>query len=87
MPKVMIHHEVDDADHWLAQSTREDVFGSLGISGITTYVNPQDRSQVGLTMDVPDLDALLAMVQSPEGIEAMKNDGVRADTVVFCVES
>jgi hypothetical protein len=87
MPKIIIQHEVDDPDHWLSQSTREEVFGSLGISDITIYVNPQNRNQVGLSMDVPDMDALQAMIQSPEGVEAMKKDGVRADTVVLCVEA
>jgi hypothetical protein len=38
-------------------------------------------------MDVPDLDALMAALQSPEAAEAMKADGVHGDTVVICVES
>ena len=87
MPKVLVHHEVDDTEHWLAQDTREEVFGSLGITDLQTYTNPENPTQVGLTFTAPDLDAVLEMLQSPVGAEAMKKDGVRADTVVLCVEA
>ena len=87
MPKILIHHDVDDSDHWLSQNTRDEVFGELGITDVKTYVNPEKPTQVGLTMDVPDLDALNEFMQKPEAAEAMKKDGVRADTVVICVES
>ncbi len=86
MPSILVHHDVDDADHWLAQPTREEFFGSLGITNIKTFVNPQNPKQVGLTMDVPDLDALLGALGSPEAADAMKADGVHGDTVVICVE-
>ena len=88
MPKVLVHHDVDDTEHWLKATTREEVFGKqLGITDIKTYTNPQNPTQVGLTMEVPDLDALFAMLQTPEAAEAMKADGVHGDTVVLCVES
>jgi hypothetical protein len=87
LPKILVHHDVDDTEHWLAQTTREEFFGSLGVTDIKTYTNPEKPTQVGLTMDVPDLDALAAAMQTPEAAEAMKKDGVHADTVVICVES
>jgi hypothetical protein len=87
MPKILVHHDVDDTEHWLAQPTREEFFGPLGVTDIKTYTNPEKPTQVGLTMDVPDLDALVAALQTPEAAEAMKKDGVHADTVVICVES
>ena len=87
MPKILVHHDVDDTEHWLAQTTREEFFGSLGVTDIKTYTNPEKPTQVGLTMDVPDLDALVAALQTPGAAEAMKKDGVHADTVVICVES
>ena len=87
MPKVHVHHDVDDTEHWLAQNTREEFFGPLGVTDIKTYTNPENPTQVGLTMDVPDLDALVSALQTPEAAEAMKKDGVHAATVVLCVES
>ena len=87
MPTIVFHHDVDDAERWLASPAREQFFGPLGVTNLRTFTNPQNPSQVGLSMDVPDLDALLAALQSPEAAEAMKNDGVHADTLVMLVEA
>ena len=37
--------------------------------------------------DVPDIDALMEAMQSPEFGEAMQHDGVIPETVVILVES
>jgi len=87
MPTIVVHHDVDDTEHWLAAPGREAFFGPLGITNVRTFTNPQNPTQVGLTMDVPDLDALVKALGTPEAAEAMKTDGVRADTVVLLVES
>ena len=87
MPSIVVHHDVDDTEHWLASPVREQFFGPMGITNVRTFTNPQNPKQVALTMDVPDLDALIAALQSPEAAEAMKTDGVHADTVVLLVES
>ncbi len=87
MPKLVVHHDVDDTEKWLASPVREEFFGPLGITDVKTYTNPEKPTQVALTMDVPDVDALLTALQSPEAAEAMKKDGVHADTVVLLVES
>ena len=74
MPKIVIHHEVEDTDRWLTagKGTRENFFGPLGITDIKTYTNPQNPQQVALTMDVPDLDAMMAALETPEASEAEK---------------
>jgi len=59
----------------------------LGVTNIRTFVSPQDPSRVAVLMDVPDLDALMAAMQSPALADAMTHDGVLAETVVFCVEA
>ena len=87
MPSIVVHHDVDDTEHWLASPVREEFFGPMGITNVRTFTNPQNPKQVALTMDVPDVDALVEALQSPEAAEAMKNDGVHADTVVLLVES
>jgi hypothetical protein len=87
MPKIVFHHTVDDVDHWLAATTREEFFGALGVTNIQTYSSPENPGQVGLTMDVPDLDALLAALQSEEAAAAMKADGVQPGSVAMLVES
>lgn len=86
MPTVIAHHRVKDVDHWLASSKREEVFGPLGVTNIRTFVDPQNRSHVGLAMDIADMDAMMAFMQTPEAAEAMEHDGVLADTLVILVE-
>jgi hypothetical protein len=87
MPTVIAHHDISKGkDHWLASPKREQVFGPLGVTNIRTFVNPQDPTQVALLMDVADLDALVAAMQSEAAAEAMEHDGVVADTLVILIE-
>jgi hypothetical protein len=87
MPTVIGHHDVKDTAHWLASPKREEVFGPLGVTNIRTFVNPQNPTQVAVLMDVADMDAVMALMQSEAGAEAMAYDGVLADTLVLLVES
>ena len=67
MPTIIVTHEVTDTDHWLASQKREELLPSLGASNLRTFVNPQDRTKVGLVMDVADLDVLFAVLGEPIG--------------------
>ena len=87
LPTIVVYHDVDDTEHWLASPKREEFFGPLGVTNIRTFTNPQNPTQTGLTLDVPDLDALMAAMQSTEAAAAMQHDGVHPDTVVILVES
>jgi hypothetical protein len=87
MPHVLVYHDVDDVQHWLASPKREEVFGPLGVTNIRTYVDPQGSNRVGLTMDIPDMDAVMAMVESKAGADAMAHDGVRPESMVILVAS
>jgi hypothetical protein len=87
MPTVFVSHDVKDKDHWLSTTTREEFFGPLGVTNIREFVNPSDPSKVGVLMDVPDLDAVLAALQTPEAREAEDTDGVLAETIAFLVEA
>ncbi len=87
MPTVIAHHDVNDTDHWLASPKREEFLGSHGVTNIRTFVDPTNRSRVGLVMDVADMDALMSAMQTQEAADAMQNDGVRPETLVILVES
>ena len=87
MPLVIAYHDVDDVQHWLASPKREEVFGPLGVTDIRTFVDPQGSNKVGLVMDIPDLDAVMAMMQTEAGAEAMAHDGVHPDSLVILVAS
>jgi hypothetical protein len=86
MPTVIGHHDVKDTEHWLASPRREEFFGPLGVTNIRTFVDPQNPSHVAVLMDVPDMDAMVAAMESKEAGEAMEYDGVLADTLVILVE-
>ena len=51
MPTVFGYHDVKDTDHWLASPRREEVFGPLGVTNIGTFVDPTNRTRVGVLMD------------------------------------
>jgi hypothetical protein len=87
MPTVIGHHDVKDTDHWLASPRREEFFGPLGVTNIRTFVNPQNPTQVAVLMDVADMDALAAAMESPGAAEAMEHDGVLPETLVLLVEA
>lgn len=85
MPTVIATHEVKDVNHWLASTQREAFFGPLGVTNIRTFVNPQNSSQVSVSMDVPDMDKFQAAMSAPEASAAMDADGVLPETLVMYV--
>ena len=86
MPTLIGHHDVKDTDHWLASPKRDEFFGSLGVTNIRTFVDPQNPTHVAVMMDVPDLDALGAAMESDAAVAAMQHDGVLPETLVMLVE-
>ncbi|MDQ3876122.1 MAG: hypothetical protein M3322_11375 [Actinomycetota bacterium] len=87
MPTVIAHHDVKDTNHWLASPKREEFFGPLGVTNIRTFVDPQNPTRVAVLMDVPDMDAVMAAMQTEAATEAMAYDGVVAETLVILVEA
>ena len=87
MPSVIAFHHVTDHDHWLNSDLREKEFGKLGVTNIRTFTDPANPARVGISADIPDLDAFMAWLQSEDGAAAGASDGVLFDTLVFLVES
>ena len=87
MPTVIGYHEVEDRDHWLASPKRQEFFGPLGVTNIRTFVDPENPRRVGLLMDVPDMDAVMASMETEAAREAMAHDGVVPETLVILVEA
>ncbi len=86
MPTVIGYHDVKDTDHWLASPKREEFFGPLGVSNIRTFVDPTNRTRVAVLMDVADMEAVMAAMETPGAREAMGHDGVLPETLVLLVE-
>ena len=87
MPTVIGYHHVKDTKHWLASPMREKFFGPLGVTGIRTFVDPQNPTRVAVLMEVPDTNKLKSAMSSPGAAEAMAHDGVLAETLVMLVEA
>jgi hypothetical protein len=85
MPTLLVLHEVDDVDHWLASPKRDEFFGPLGMTA-RTFRDPDGSNRVGLIVEVPSLEALQEALQSEDAQEAMRYDGVRAETMSMLVE-
>ncbi len=86
METLLVFHEVDDVDHWIASSKREEFFGPLGMTA-RTFRDPGGSNRVGLLVEVPDIAAWEAALETDEAAEAMKVDGVRPETILGLVEA
>lgn len=80
MTTLLITHDVDDVEHWLASPKREEFFGPHGISA-RPCVDADRSNHVGLIVEVPDMETLQQALATPEAAEAMKHDGVHPDSI------
>jgi hypothetical protein len=48
---------------------------------------PTVMARTGLVMDVPDMDAVMAAMETEAAADAMAHDGVLPETLVILVES
>lgn len=88
MPTIIGYHNITKgAKHWLTSPKRTEFFGSLGVTNIRTFVDPQDPTRVAVMMDVPDFNALQAAMKSKAAAHAMAFDGVVPESLVILVES
>ena len=77
MPTIIGHHNITKGtEHWLTSPKRQEFFGSLGVTNIRTFVDPQNPARVALMMDVPDLEVLKTAMESKAASDAMAFDGV-----------
>ena len=86
MTTLIGFHEVDDVDHWLSSSRREELFGPLGIT-VRTFVDPEKTNRTGVLLEVPDMGAFQQAMESEAAADAMKFDGVRPETLVVLAEA
>jgi hypothetical protein len=88
MPTVIGHHNITKGkDHWLASPKRKELFGSIGVTNIRTFVDPKNPNHVAVLMDVPNMDAMAALMQTQAAADAMANDGVVPESLVILTEA
>lgn len=90
MSHVMITHEVEDGDRWIAAWTgpdnRRDLFRANGAKGVHAFQSADDPNLTGLVIGVTDMAALEAMLESEEGQAAAAEDGVDMGTMIMYIE-
>jgi hypothetical protein len=53
---------------------------------VRTFRDTQGSNRVGLIVEIPDISLWEQVLQSAEGADAMKYDGVRPETIVVMAE-
>jgi ketosteroid isomerase-like protein len=83
-------HEVEDADRWLAawqgEGSRHELFAQHGAPHVRVFQSTDNPNHVGLVIDVEDMEALHALLASPEGEQAKAEDGVKDATMTVFAE-
>jgi ketosteroid isomerase-like protein len=82
---VVATHAVEDVDHWLAAwqapDGRKELFKQFGASDVRVLASHNDPNQVGLLIEVNEVDTLLSMIASPDGQAAAREDGVVIESI------
>ena len=77
---IAITHDVRDGAHWLAawqgEDSRRGLFAQHGAPNVRVFQNPESPNQTGLLVDVADMAAFEALLNSEEGAAAKAEDGV-----------
>jgi hypothetical protein len=86
MPKVVITHAVQDLDRWLqGKAERAAAIESGSGSNVTDFVAQDGSTNIALTADVADVDAMKSMLAAPpaEVAAAMEAHGVVQPLTVY----
>jgi hypothetical protein len=84
MPRVIITAQVEDSADWeKGFRTHGELFNDYTATAIDFTVT--DENEVAILWELDDVEKFLALVDSPETIEAMVSDGVKRETVKLFV--
>lgn len=87
---LVITHEVEDADHWLAAwsgpDSRRKMFAEHGATNVRVFQSPESAKQMGLVVEVGNMEELMAFISSPESEAAKAEDGVIDGSLRFHAE-
>lgn len=82
---LIVTHEVEDFDRWLAawqgEPSRHELFADHGVASTRVFQNVDDPNLTAVLVEVTDMGALQAMLSSPEGEAAKAEDGVKSATM------
>lgn len=83
MPRVVFTHPVKDLDHWASKhSERVEGFSAWG-SNVVDYLSADGSKNVGVSVDVHDMDAMKASLETAEMDAAKQAHGVLEPVAMF----
>ena len=90
MATAIIFHEVLDSAVWSkawkqGPGSRHEMFGRLGIK-CRTFRDPANPNATGVMAEIPDMAKFQELLQSDEGKRAMREDGLKVETMRMLVE-
>ena len=90
MPTAMVFHEVKDGAVWAkawkqGPGSRHELFKTIGVK-CRNFRDPNDASSTGVLLEIPDMARFQALLQSPAGQQAMREDGLKVETMRLLVE-
>jgi hypothetical protein len=86
MATYVITHEVEDVERWLSSTTREEVFGPIGVT-VRTFRDPEGSNKVALIAEIPDMEAFQEFMKTDAAADAEKHDGVKPGTLLVLSEA
>jgi hypothetical protein len=87
MPRVIFTHPVNDVDHWASKhSERVEAFSAWG-SNVVDYLSTDGSKNVGVSVDVHDMDAMKASLVTDEMDAAKQAHGVLEPVSLFVENS
>ncbi|MDG2420314.1 MAG: hypothetical protein P8N40_01275 [Gammaproteobacteria bacterium] len=87
MTKVVVKAEVEDVERWKRGFvTHSDLFLTQAVT--VAYWGAGEGNKVAGCFETTDLDAFMAVMESPDTAEAMSSDGIIEGTVeIFVLDS
>ena len=90
MTTAIVFHEVQDGAVWAkawkkGPGSRHEMFGKLGIK-CRNFRDPNNPNATGVMAEIPDMAKFQEFLQSDEGQRAMRDDGLKVETMRVLVE-
>jgi hypothetical protein len=90
MTTAIVFHEVQDGAVWTkalkhGPESRHEMFGKLGVK-CRNFRDPKNPNSTGLMLEIPDMAKFQELLQSDEGAKAMREDGLKVETMRMLVE-
>jgi hypothetical protein len=90
MTTLIAVHEVKDGEHWAkawkkGAGSRHELFAKIGIKA-KTFRSTDNPNLTGLILEVPDMKQMQVFMESDEARKAMKEDGIKVETLRFLSE-